>query len=282
MAMKKKEAAPEPAGESAPMWIVSFADLVTLMMSFFVVLYALKQGGEKQQLETAAAIRAVFDGNVPAIDSPSEFDQLIRRYKGLPGPAYQNNGGHAPKPTDGASGLDMSVTTIREGKQIVTGTRITFDFNSVTVDASGLDAIKQIADKVRGQTNILFVKGHVAADEIAVRPDDPEGMSLSYLRANQVIEEFVKAGMDKKVLRPLPCGAYEPIRTGGSDTAAQKINRRVEVYATENIARDFAPMNTVPATEARGGRGERAPGGGAAAGGSLAHAADDKGAVEHP
>ena len=43
------------------MWIVSFADLVTLMMSFFVVLYALKQGGEKQQMDTMAAIKATFD-----------------------------------------------------------------------------------------------------------------------------------------------------------------------------------------------------------------------------
>src|SRR3954469_22858736 len=96
MAMQKKAKAPEPAGESAPMWIVSFADLVTLMMSFFVVLYALKEGGQKQQMEVSAAIRATFDPHyVPPEDSPIEWQQAIRRFQGRPGPPYQNLGGKA-------------------------------------------------------------------------------------------------------------------------------------------------------------------------------------------
>ena len=263
MAMKKKEAAPEPAGESAPMWIVSFADLVTLMMSFFVVLYALKQGGEKRQMDVAAAIKATFDGSVPPIDSTSEFDQAVRRYKGLPGPAYVNSGGYAPKPTTGATGVDDTVTAIRPGRQIATGTRITFEVNSAVVDAGDLEAIGQIADKVRGLNNVMFVKGHVSADELALRPDDPEGMALAYQRANHVIEEFVKLGIDRRVMRPLVCGPFEPLMTGAYDAATQKLNRRVEVYTTENTASEFAPPATVPAT---GGHGARGPAGGGGAG----------------
>jgi chemotaxis protein MotB len=283
MAMKKKAAAEEPAGESAPMWIVSFADLVTLMMSFFVVLYAMKQGGEKQQLEQAAAIKAVFDpGYVPPSDSQSEFDQAIRRFRGQPGPAYPNSGGHAPKPTDGAAGLDQTVTSIRPGRQIVTGTRITFEVNSPALDPAGVEAIDQIAEKIRGLNNVLFVKGHVSGDEIALRPDDPEGLTLSYLRANRVIEEFVKLGIDRRVLRALPCGAYEPLKTGVYDADTLKLNRRVEIYATENIASDFSPMNTVPATQAPTaardhGSAEKAPGPSA-----VAHAAEGKTDVGHP
>ncbi len=251
MSMKKKAAAPEPAGESAPMWIVSFADLVTLMMSFFVVLYALKQGGEKRQLETAADIRAMFDpGYIPPADSTSEFDQLVRMRHGLaPGPNYVNNGGHALKPTDGATGVDQTVTAIRPGKQIVTGTRITFELNSTALDPGDLDAIRQIADKIRGLNNILFVKGHISPDELPLRPDDPQGMGLSYLRANCVIEEFARQGIDRKVLRPLACGPYEPLKTAAYDPATIKLNRRVEVFTTENTASDYIPINTVPATE---------------------------------
>src|SRR6478609_5849803 len=103
MAAQKKAKAPEPAGESAPMWIVSFADLVTLLMSFFVVLYALKEGGEKRQMEVAAAIKATFDPSyIPSPDSPSEWDQAIRRAHGLPGPPFANMGGNATSPTNGS------------------------------------------------------------------------------------------------------------------------------------------------------------------------------------
>src|SRR3954465_1392949 len=125
-AMAQKEAkAPEPVGESAPMWIVSFADLVTLMMSFFVVLYAMKQGGEKQQMEVAAAIKSVFDPSYAA-DADTPFDQEIRRQRGKPGPPHKDSGGEAPKPTEGAEGQDQTVTAVKDGQQIVTGTKITF------------------------------------------------------------------------------------------------------------------------------------------------------------
>jgi chemotaxis protein MotB len=248
--MQKKAKAEEPAGESAPMWIVSFADLVTLMMSFFVVLYAMKMGGEKKQLGVAVAIKATFDPSyTPPIDSISEFDQAIRRFKGLPGPPYLNSGGHALKPTDGATGVDQTVTAIRPGKQIVTGTRITFDLNSAALDPASLEAIGEIAEKIRGLNNILFVKGHVAADEITLRPDDPQGLSLSYQRANQVIEEFARLGIDRRILRPMACGPYEPLKTGAYDAATLQLNRRVEIFTTENTASDYTPINTVPATE---------------------------------
>src|SRR3954465_2115535 len=112
---QKKAKAPEPAGESAPMWIVSFADLVTLMMSFFVVLYAMKQGGEKRQLEVAAAIKNVFDPSYqPETDSP--FDIEIRRQRGNPGPPYKDNGGHVTNPTASPDGTDAKVQTIRPGQ----------------------------------------------------------------------------------------------------------------------------------------------------------------------
>ena len=183
--MQKKAKAPEPAGESAPMWIVSFADLVTLLMSFFVVLYALKQGGEKQQMEVAANIRYVFDPNyLPPADSTSEFDQMIRALHGVPGPPFPNNGGHVIDPNDGAKGPDTSVTTIRTGKEIVTGTKITFDKNGTDLDPASLAAIGEIFKSLQGHNNVLFIKGHVSTDELAQPPQRPRRQG-PLLRAGQ-------------------------------------------------------------------------------------------------
>jgi len=246
MAMQKKAKAPEPAGESAPMWIVSFADLVTLMMSFFVVLYALKQGGPTKEVEVAVGIKEVFDpGYVPSPDSTSSFDMLWRQRHGMPGPPHNNNGGEAPKPTDGAQGIDQNVTNIRAGKQIVTGTRITFEFNSTKLTSDAYPALQQISEKVRGINNILFIKGHIARDELDVRPDDPYGMMLSYARALRVIDEFVKLGIDRKILRPMGCGPDEPLRTAAYSPADLALNRRVEIFSTENTPDDFTNINTV-------------------------------------
>ena len=248
MAMQKKAKAPEPAGESAPMWIVSFADLVTLMMSFFVVLYALKQGGEKQQLEVAAAIRAAFDPTwLPAGDS--EFEIAVRKNHGLLGPPYPNAGGMAPNPTEGATGRDNQVTTLRPNKQIVTGAKITFLPGRSELDAEAAAAIREIAGQLRGHNNICFVKGHASKDELASRRDDPHGLTLSHERAQHVIDALMRQGIDQGILRLLECGDFEPVKTGVYDPSSLRMNRRVEVYATENTASEFNPRETVPATE---------------------------------
>jgi len=258
MAMKKKAAAAEPAGESAPMWIVSFADLVTLMMSFFVVLYAMKQGGSKQQIDTMAAVKVAFNPNyIPPEDTPLEWQMAVRRAQGIVGPAYQNSGGVTTQPTLGAQGADDKVTTILPGKEIVTGTSINFDANKTDLDANSIAAVHQIFLKLQGFNNILFIKGHVSADELPLRPDDPDGISLSYERAMKVVDALVKLGIDRKVLRPIPCGAFEPRKTMAYDEASKRANRRVEVFATENTASEFTPTPTVPAT----GKSEAASGG---------------------
>lgn len=247
MAMKKKAAAPEPAGESAPMWIVSFADLVTLMMSFFVVLYALKQGGKQQQIQVAAALKATFDpAYEPDPESTSQFDQAYRRYRGIPGPRVETLPGASANITHGADGSNPKVQNIRAGKDIVTGGKITFAVGETKLSPDSLATIKQIADRVRGLNNVLMVKGHVSADELSLRPDDPQGLALSYRRAMVVIDELAKLGIDRRVLRPVACGAYEPVQVGVYDAAGLRQNRRVEVFTTDATASEYFPTQTVP------------------------------------
>ena len=69
--------------EECPEWIFTFADLVMLMMGFFVILWVLKpapsKDGEPPQaldLDVLAAIREAF-GHVPAPDSTDPVDKYM-------------------------------------------------------------------------------------------------------------------------------------------------------------------------------------------------------------
>src|SRR5206468_8381305 len=139
------------------------------------------------------------------------------------------------------NGSQPEVQTIRPGNAIVTGGSITFDVGESRLDEPSLGTIRQLADIVRGRTNVMMVKAHVSADEVALRPDDPDGMGLSYRRATIVIDELVKLGVARHVLRPVPCGPFEPVKTGVYDPAGLRQNRGVEIFTTDYTAGEYFP-----------------------------------------
>ncbi len=240
MAIKKKP----HEEEHAEGWIVSFADLMTLMMSFFVVLFALKESGSPQkQMEVTAAIKAQF-GYEPPENSTDPLDIMVMNLRGR-GSNLEKNAGNAEKSPKGAEGNEPEVTTIRAGNEITTGTFITFDAGSSEPDPNSIRLIRKIADMRRGYNNVMLVKGHVSADEVAMRPDDPNGMGLSYKRAMVVCDYLKSFGIDSRVLRPVACGPYEPLKVQAYDQSSMRQNRRVEIYSTESTVSDYFPSTTV-------------------------------------
>lgn len=91
--MGKKQTCPE--FENHERWLVSYADMLTLLFAVFVVLFALKEGGEPQVQQTAGSMQESF--NTPLADIP--LDRQL-------GPAQQGVGifshfkGSATKPSE--------------------------------------------------------------------------------------------------------------------------------------------------------------------------------------
>jgi|GEM_PF-497228 len=248
MAQQKKAKPPEPVGESAPMWIVSFADLVTLMMSFFVVLYAMELDGNKGKKDEFSAAVKIMAGVQPDPASLDPVDQIVNNYLGRPRPPQlDRNKGNADKTAKGIEGNNPEVTTIRPGKEMTTGGKILFEAGQAGLSDEAKVVVEKIAGLVRGHNNVLMIKGHISSDELVLRPDDPQGMGLSTRRAMMVADELVKHGIDRRVLRPVACGPFEPIKVGVYDAQGLQQNRRVEVYSTDYTISEYAPINTVPA-----------------------------------
>lgn len=247
MAMKKKAAPADEGGEHAPMWIVSFADLVTLMMSFFVVLYALKQGGKDAEISLATAIADRFGREFP-MDASDPYAVVYWRKHGVQLAPLQKEPGAADKPARGVDGMHSEVTQIRPGDMITSGGTISFEPGKAELDAASKETIGKLYEILRGHNNVLLIKGHISSDEVSLRPDDCDGMSLSYRRAKVVAEELARLGLDRRVLRPMACGPFEPVKVAVYDTASQKANRRAEVFTTDTIVSDFFPPNVTPAT----------------------------------
>jgi chemotaxis protein MotB len=252
MAHKPPPPPEEEKGESAPLWIISFADLVTLMLSFFVILAAGNNGASKPAnsedlTDLAAAIRTAFRYLPPEhSNDPIDMKILLNSLKNQRGKGGAGSKGEADQRIDGAVGLDDRVTTIRTGSQTTMGGAILFDKDSAEIRPEAVPTLTQILGAMRGHTNVFVVKGHTSRDEeYQLRGS---GRDLAYERANAVVARLVSLGVSRETLRAQSCRDYEPRIERAYSEAAQASNRRVEVIATEELVSELRgdPKNNTP------------------------------------
>lgn len=234
--------------EECPEWIFTFADLVMLMMGFFVILWVLKPTPSKEHPEgspnddwiaVAAAVREAF-GYMPDPHSkdPVDLHMLLKRLhtvNPVKGPT-PNSPAHIE--AQGARGTDPEVQSIRDGKVSLVGGRLLFNRGSVELMPDTRNSLDQIAAKIRGHYNIIMIKGHAALDDLPDGGTNPQRMELSLRRAQAAADYLMANGVDAEVLRVQGCSTFEPVDPRAYTPEAIAANRRVEVEVTASLVGD--------------------------------------------
>jgi chemotaxis protein MotB len=239
--------------EECPEWIFTFADLVMLMMGFFVILWVLKPPAGKDgepapalPFETIGKIREAF-GYVPDPNSKDPIDvEMLRHMVPARGPS---RGGKVSNEKQGKEGTEPEVEMVRPSKQVGTGTKVLFNPGDAKLPPESMQSLDAIALLIKGHTNIYMIKGHTAADDFPEASDESLKMDLSLRRAQAAADYLVTRGVDRKTLRVQGCSTYEPLvqRAYTSETRSQ--NRRVEVESTATLVKDLqdSPKTKGPA-----------------------------------
>jgi len=235
--------------EECPEWIFTFADLVMLMMGFFVILWVLKPNPGKKGsdndsendyvVKIAASIRAGFD-YVPnpqsrdPVDRQMIIDGLSRTHP--PGDGKMGKSVIQPK---GAVGTDDDVTNIRPSDHATEGGKMLFDQGSAVLTDQTKQELDQIAEMIRGHRNIVMIKGHTSLDDLPDGATEQQKMDLSLRRAQAASDYLVTKGVDARAIRVQGCSTFEPLSQGQYTVDSQALNRRVEVEATNTLIDDL-------------------------------------------
>lgn len=244
--------------EECPEWIFTFADLVMLMMGFFVILWVLKPTGTPKQdparseqdwLKAVAAIRKEF-GYTPKTGSLDPVDLILQQRSEPKVPDGPGAGGKTKIRPDGAKGTDPEVTAIRPAKQTLVGGRLIFEKSDVHLTPAAIRMLADIADQIRGHRTIVLVKGHTALDDLDDKATAGQKMDLSLRRAQAVSDYLTGLGVDPEILRVEGCSTFEPVVQREYTPDSQVPNRRVEVEATATPVTEMQnPPPLVPATQ---------------------------------
>jgi len=239
---KKKEA---PKAE-VPEWVVTYGDLMSLLLTFFILLAAfseLKQ--ERDYLDVVQAIKEAFGyeggvGRIPAdadpqnvpISLPNEdFQKLKEDLKAM-----------AEVPDPALKGKNERVSIINPGDRFVIGGSLPFEAGSATLS----DAVKRtlqdkVAKEIRGRRNKVLIRGHAYGPEDRLK-SGLDLRELSFKRANAVTRYLVhEAGVDPKLLETVALGDSEPAQVDRHSTKTPPSNWRVQVVMTGTTIDEVHP-----------------------------------------
>lgn len=203
-----KKGGHEEGGGHAPMWIVSFADMVILLMSFFVLL--LCQGSQKTAtdedlLRILASVKVGF-GYTPRPGSKDPLDVAVLQVL-----THKGGGGY---PFSGSRWLQAAIkgTANKERDtwvkaQANVGKPIRFGRNSDVIPKSASADLDEVAEVVRHHYRIIVIQGHCSQEEAS--RDAAGGHDLSFRRALAVKIALESRGVGASRLRIVSCAAHE-------------------------------------------------------------------------
>jgi len=235
--------------EECPEWIFTFADLVMLMMGFFVILWVLKpppgkhaaaELDDQQLIKFLASVRDYFDF-IPDTANPDKVDlyRLLKKIEDMEPFKGPGKGGKTKIELKTPPGTDREPELIRPSKQIGTGAKVLFAPADDKLTPQSMHSLDEIAQIIRGHRNIFVVKGHASADDYPDGTDDSLKMNLSLRRAQAAADYLIAKGVDRETVRVQGCSTFEPVvqRAYTGDLRSQ--NRRVEVESTGLLVKDL-------------------------------------------
>jgi chemotaxis protein MotB len=236
----------EGGHENAERWLLTYADLITLLMVFFVVLYSMSQADSDKFKRISAALQQAFNVDVlqgqaaSSIDDGSAkptqpVDDLISDTQ-VPQVARLKNKIEAV--LDGSTQApDVTVGVDREGIVIRLSGSYLFDSGRAELKPNSLAVLDAIAGELRPINNDIRVDGHTDSTPIE-SPRYPTNWELSAARALAVTRYFTETdGVQSTRLMAAGFGEFRPLVL--NDTREHRAqNRRVEIHLLSSTQTD--------------------------------------------
>lgn len=208
----------EEEGEHHDRWLVSYADFVTLLLAFFVVMFAISSVNEGRYRVVSESLVKAFQTNQPekvAGKDPS--------HTGMQALADDINQVLEPMVQDGR----VRVTQSSRGLAVEITASVLFEPGQAELQPVSADILASVAKILAKSPNGLEVEGHTDDSPIA-SPIYPSNWELSSARASRVVRLFRSAGVDPGRMVAVGYGEYRSIEANDTPEGRAR-NRRVTV-----------------------------------------------------
>jgi chemotaxis protein MotB len=232
----------EEEHENHERWLVSYADFITLLFAFFVVMYALSSVNEGKYRILSDSISSAFR-NVPGsstgalvqinpnaplpvgipVKKPQIDPKRQQNRETLRNKAKEITAALAPlvqqgqvRVTEGALGITVEINA-----------SVLFDSGEARLQAPAVRALTAVGQIIATTDFPITVEGHTDNAPINT-PLFPSNWELSGARAASVVRLFIETGVDPRSLTATGYAEQRPIADNASAEGRQR-NRRVAI-----------------------------------------------------
>jgi len=220
MGMRKQTQndAPPPSGEGG--WITTYADMITLLMCFFVIMYASSEPSQSKWEQMKGGI----ESDVMNVKNPTPLADLYNELDAK----YDN-----PKKDNPNIAIDFN----RHGIVISLGSSSLFESGEAVLKPEGRKIIyivsKELRKRLKKYDLIIDVEGHT--DDVPMNSAMfPSNWELSSSRAASVVKLATERGIKSKVVRAIGHADSFPIKPNRTKDGTpipenMAANRRVDI-----------------------------------------------------
>lgn len=244
----------EDEGGGIPEWVVTFGDMMSLLLTFFIMLVSMSEIKNEERFQAMVeSLRRQF-GHDSAAESfapgPQRPRNAVLEKLATMGRARRTDTHQGGDRVQAPVGDQPRVTAIRPGEQTAVGGPLFFSEGSADLDDDARRQLARTATILSGKPQKIEIRGH-AARQPADRAAGPDGSwTLAFARCRTVLGQLVAEGIDPDRIRLSVAGTSEPLY-GGEDPRQLERNARVEVYLLTEMphAQEVVPGNNLLAPE---------------------------------
>ncbi|MBI4230906.1 MAG: OmpA family protein [Planctomycetes bacterium] len=228
---RKSGPPPAPTGGAVPEWALSYGDLMSLLLVFFILMFAFSEIKKPKFDMAIGSLKSALGER----DTPAEASNIRAR----------NSTGlrpQSPSTTFGEEGVvgDAAESTIRdqhprtsriaEGSARAIGLAGMFESGSSRLDSGMRRQLIEFAGQEQGHQTKIEVRGHAGAREA----EDPWALGLERARSvMQFLTDPAQGNLLPDRFRLSSGGVYEVDERTGDPVEDRIGNRRVEIFVTQ-------------------------------------------------
>ncbi|OCA92224.1 flagellar motor protein MotS [Pseudobacillus wudalianchiensis] len=235
MISRRRPSRKPPEQKGAPKWMVTFSDLVTLVLVFFILLFSMSQIDMIKFKSIAQSFneQAIFQTNDSIVPGEYPSEEMNKKEADLNEQSLDKLAREVKKYLK-ENGLEDTAAAIRneQGVVLVLQEQVVFGTGDAVILQEAYPFLEKTGKLLKNIPNLVKVEGHT--DNRPIKNSIyPSNWELSSARASSVIRFFIdNNGLDSERFIAVGYGDTRPLVPNTNEENMQK-NRRVQIVISD-------------------------------------------------